>query len=135
MRPSTHRAALLIGAALLFCAADSLPAAPPCQITMQPAAVRLNGLSYLAHFTVAPTCPAAAVFRVRKTSRLTQKALGHPVQPAIPDGSLRYGGVWSWPVTRTRNGVPLEDRWSLTSWVWEASYQGSPFHPIPRRDP
>jgi hypothetical protein len=114
---------LLIGAALTLGAAPALAGLTvptPCAVIMTPDRVTPAG-AYHARLHLTPTCQAQT-FRVRKSSTLNTRRAGAPYQPVRPDGTARFGFVWSWTISRAGSTVPEAELWSLTSWRWE-SYQ------------
>lgn len=114
------RAALLLGAALMLSAAPAgaLLSAPACDIRMSPDRAG-PAATYHATLQVSPACPAAQVFRVRKSSSISLRSRGAPYQPIRPDGSARFEYLWSWSVSARASNVPSAELWSSTSWRWE----------------
>lgn len=77
------------------------------------------GVIYRPVLRPSPDCPADVSLRVRKTSTLSRKRDGASYQPIIPDGSERYGGVYSWTLGRFGSTVPSSALWTLYTWRWQ----------------
>ncbi|AWN23996.1 hypothetical protein DKM44_12780 [Deinococcus irradiatisoli] len=83
---------------------------PTCTLTLIPDQVR--GVAYHVIFKVAPSCPADAVFRVRKSSTINQKKNGAPYQPIKPL-------VGAWDIGKTTSTVPGAELWTSLTWQWQ----------------
>ncbi|AZI41873.1 hypothetical protein EHF33_03165 [Deinococcus psychrotolerans] len=93
----------LIGGALLT-------QTTPCTLTVTPDEVR--GAAYHVRFTVAASCSADTVFRVRKSSTISTKRRGAPYQPIKP-----LTGAWE--ISKTKTTLPTGELWTSILWRWE----------------
>ena len=111
MKPSLL--ALLLGSwAAATTTIISLPSTP-CQVEQIP--IRTSGASVFTLVRVSKSCNPSKVFRVRKSSTISTKGNGSPVQPIKP---LRG----AWEVSRYKNTIPvkpLDERWALNTWEWQ----------------
>ncbi|OLV20117.1 hypothetical protein [Deinococcus marmoris] len=128
MRTSVLLLALLAGATHSGALLNSIPPTPPlfafaaasvpdCHLNVFPDYTL--GFAYQAFLQPSSDCLFTVSLRVRKTSTISRKRNGAPYQPIIPDGSARYGGVYSWTLGKYGGTVPRRELWTSYSWKWQ----------------
>lgn len=95
----------------------SRPPPPGCYLRVIPD--YSFGVIYRPVLKPSPDCGADVSLRVRKTSTLNRRKNGAPYQPIIPDGSAKYGGVYSWTLGKFGGTIPAGELWTLYSWRWQ----------------